>query len=122
MSVSEERVRELEGALDELLCALRDARRRFEAGDYYGFDSNMLAATERAATRILARLASEHLLRENAVVEALRENKRLRDFLDGLRIDMEHEEEEGLLRWSEQSRLDDLRQALAASPALDPGA
>ncbi len=46
--------RTLEVALDELLAALEDARRRYRAGDLRALESTMLAATERQARKELA--------------------------------------------------------------------
>jgi hypothetical protein len=43
----------LEDAVDELLSALADARRRYAAGDVRAIESTMLAATERQAARAL---------------------------------------------------------------------
>jgi hypothetical protein len=45
--------KKLTEALDELLGALADARRRYEGGDMRAIESTMLAATERAAQKLV---------------------------------------------------------------------
>lgn len=53
LAASRARVEQLTLALDELLSALADARRRHGAGDLRAIESNMLGATERQARAAL---------------------------------------------------------------------